>query len=244
MKRQKLRKAIIIISFILFPATFYYFSPALIIESAAKGIVNGSFILFACLFLSALIFGRGFCGWVCPGGGLQEIISQARDKRIKASWSNWLKYIIWIPWISTIVFFAMKAGGYKEVRPFFQTWYGFSMSDPHIIIIYLFIIMLIALPAFIFGKRSFCHSLCWMAPFMVIGRKIRNMLRIPSLHLQSDKDKCISCKTCITNCPMSLEVNKMVQTQKIENSECILCGTCIDGCKQKAISYSFNTSYK
>jgi len=38
---------------------------------------------------------------------------------------------------------------------------------------------------------------------------------------------------------MSLDVNAMVQTNKMEKYECILCGTCIDNCSQKAISYSF-----
>ncbi|MCA1076459.1 hypothetical protein K9O30_22675 [Clostridium bowmanii] len=46
MKRQNIRKALIIISFLLFPITIYYFSPFLIIEGMTKGIITGSFILF------------------------------------------------------------------------------------------------------------------------------------------------------------------------------------------------------
>jgi ferredoxin len=38
---------------------------------------------------------------------------------------------------------------------------------------------------------------------------------------------------------MSLEVNKMVQNQSMENPECILCGTCVDVCPRKAIKYNF-----
>ena len=42
------------------------------------------------------------------------------------------------------------------------------------------------------------------------------------------------------NCPMSLDVNGMVQIGKMENTECILCGACMDNCSQRAIRYSFS----
>jgi len=70
--RQNIRRGIILFSFFLFPATFYYMSPYLVVDAAAKGIINGSFIMFALLFVSSLVLGRGFCGWVCPAGGCQK----------------------------------------------------------------------------------------------------------------------------------------------------------------------------
>jgi ferredoxin len=39
---------------------------------------------------------------------------------------------------------------------------------------------------------------------------------------------------------MSLNVNGMVQIEKMEHAERILCGTCVDNCAQKAIRYSFS----
>jgi hypothetical protein len=74
----------------LFPLTIFYFSPYLIIEATSVGIVSGSMIVFAFLFLSSLVF----------------------------------------------------------------------------------------------GKRAGCHYICWMTPFMSIGRKIRNILKYPSLRLR------------------------------------------------------------
>jgi ferredoxin-type protein NapH len=46
MIRQTLRKGIILVSFLLFPITQYYFSPVLILAGASEGIINGSFIDF------------------------------------------------------------------------------------------------------------------------------------------------------------------------------------------------------
>jgi heterodisulfide reductase subunit A-like polyferredoxin len=76
---------------------------------------------------------------------------------------------------------------------------------------------------------------------MVLGTKVRNYFKWPSLRLTSDKVKCTSCKTCTSNCPMSLDVNGMVQRTSMQNAECILCGTCIDGCPKGAIRYAFKT---
>lgn len=241
MKRQKTRKAIIFISFLLFPVTLYYFSPALIIEGAFQGIMTGSFILFSLLFISSLLLGRAFCGWGCPGAGLQEACFMIRDKRARGGRYDWIKYFIWAPWIGIIVFASIKAGGLHSVDPFFQTQYGISIAEPANYPVFYTVVGLITVLALSAGRRGFCHYSCWMAPFMIIGRKVRNALRWPSLRLKPDKDKCINCKTCTENCPMSLDVNHMVQKGFMENTECILCGTCADGCPQKVISFLFRS---
>ncbi len=46
MRRQKIRKALIIISLLLFPVIINYLSPYIIIDGASHGIINGSFITF------------------------------------------------------------------------------------------------------------------------------------------------------------------------------------------------------
>jgi len=235
--RQNIRLGIILFSFFLFPATFYYFSPYLIVEATGKGIVNGSFIVFSLLFFSSLVLGRGFCGWVCPAGGCQEAILFARTRKVKRG--DFIKWIIWIPWISAIVIVAVKHGGYGEVDFLYQTKFGFSISDVYALITYLVVLLLIAVPAFIVGRRSFCHHICWMAPFMILGRKIANAFKLPSLRLAANPEVCINCRRCTENCPMSLPVENMVGQRKMENAECILCGGCVDGCKRGAIMYKF-----
>jgi polyferredoxin len=76
---------------------------------------------------------------------------------------------------------------------------------------------------------------------MILGRKLRNTLWCPSLRLKSVKEKCISCKKCTKSCPMSLDVNGMVQKEVMEKTECILCGTCVDVCPEYVISYAFSS---
>lgn len=47
MRRQRLRRALILISFVSFPITLFYFSPVLIIMAAHEGVIAGCFIVFA-----------------------------------------------------------------------------------------------------------------------------------------------------------------------------------------------------
>jgi ferredoxin len=79
-----------------------------------------------------------------------------------------------------------------------------------------------------------------MAPFMIIGRWLRNRVHWPALRLQAAPEQCSDCLTCTRNCPMSLDVHAMVQRADMENYECILCGNCVDGCSKSAIRYTFS----
>lgn len=241
MKRQKIRKGIVFISFFLFPITFYYFSPVLILQGASEGVISGSFVMFGLMFLVSLVLGRGFCGWVCPVGGLQECCMMASDKRAKGKKLNLLKYFIWVPWILLIIYMGVSAGGFRKIDPLYMTFYGISVSDIYSLVIYYMVSTVIVILVLAAGRRSFCRYICWMAPFMVIGTKIKDLLKYPSLHLEPDADKCINCKLCTKKCPMSLDVDRMVAKRDMKNPECILCGECMDACPKKVIKYSMRS---
>lgn len=240
-RRQRVRQGAILISFLLFPVTMYYMSPYLIIEGAAQGIVAGSFLFFGALFVSGLVLGRAYCGWACPGAGLQEACMAVQGKRARTGRLDWIKYFIWVPWIGGIAAAAASAGGLHTVDPLLQTTYGISIAEPSAYIIYYFFLALIVILAFASGRRAFCHYVCWMAPFMVLGAKASDALRLPTLRLRANPAACASCDRCTKRCPMSLPVREMVQSASMENSECILCGTCVDGCEQNAVRYGFGS---
>jgi ferredoxin-type protein NapH len=236
--RQKLRSGILIVMFVLFPVTFMYFSPYLIIMGASEGVITGSFIVFVVLFLVALFAGRIFCSWVCPLAGIQEHCATARPKKANNR-LNWVRYVIWVPWLGIIIYMAIRAGGFKSVDFAYQTLYGVSVRDIPSLIMYLMVVIITLVLSFAVGKRALCHYVCWINPFMVAGRKLGNILKIPSLRLRADKAICNKCGKCSKACTMSLDVMEMVQTGKMENSECILCGKCVDICPKGVIKYTF-----
>lgn len=237
MKRQILRKRIAYISFFLFPATFYYFSPYIIVDATTKGIINGSFFMFILLFIGAIFFGRAFCSWACPLGGAQEILSPLKKKT--AVKGRLIKWFLWVPWLVAIITIAIHNGGYIKVDPLFRTTYGFSLGSLYAIIAYSAVMSVLLITHFAIGKRSYCKSVCWIAPFMIIGRKIQLLLKTPSLKLVKTDNDCINCNNCSRNCMMGLDVANMVKNNKLENSECILCGSCSDACRKDCIKLKF-----
>lgn len=206
-----------------------------------NGIVNGSLIMFGLMFLSSLFLGRAWCGWVCPGGGMQEIVEPINNRPVILRKTDWIKWLIWIPWISIIIWLVIQSGGYSSVNFLHLTESGVSIDEPLKYIMYYLVVGVFLVLAITVGKRAGCHTICWMAPFMMIGRWIRNRFAWPSLRLVADASACSDCMTCTRNCPMSLDVNQMVKTQKMEHAECILCGTCVDNCSKDAIRYSFSS---
>ncbi len=239
-KLSKIRKTVQLFFFITFPITLNYLSPYLIVQGSFEGIVSGSALVFLGLFVSALFFGRSFCSWVCPAGALQDACAGIVNKRVSKRQNN-LKYIIWAVWMGAIIAGFISAGGIKGVNMIYMTDGGISVNEPSRYFIYLPIVFLMAVPALIFGRRSPCHSFCWMAPFMVLGTKLKELLRLPARRLTAESAKCISCKGCDKVCPMSLNVNDMVKENKMFHTECILCGQCQDACPKEVLKVGFCT---
>ena len=242
-KRQTIRKTIIIVMFFLFPITITWLSPVIpLIYIGPTGLLTGAAIIFLLQFLASLFLGRTFCGFLCSAGGLQECLMRISDNKIKSPKINIVKWIIWVPWILTIIVLFVRAGGINEVDFFAGTvdnW--LFLFAPYRYMIYFGVILLITVLHLFVGTRAACHSICWMAPFMIIGTTLSDWLKLPRLRLKSDQNTCVGCKQCSKKCPMSLDVETMVKTSKMEDSECILCGECVDICPKKSISYCFQS---
>lgn len=239
---QKTRIAIVTLSMVLFPLTFYYLSPFLAVMGAAEGVVSGSLIVFIMLFLSSLFFGRAFCSWICPAGAIQDILIQSRSKRINVRRVGWIKYVLWVPWIITILLMFKRAGGVKELNFFYQTEMGVSITRPEAAIMFGCIVVLFYLLSMILGRRGSCHAVCWMAPFMVLGKKLGQVLKIPSVVLKRESSKCISCKKCSDVCVMSLRVENLALNREFSDHDCILCGKCINVCPHNVIKLGISSN--
>lgn len=249
MKRQKIRKLLLILSLLLFPVTLYYFSPALIFDAGMKGFINGSFLVFMAMFVLSIPFGRLFCAYLCPAGGLQECVFIVNDKLPKQGWRNKIKYVIWSVWILAVVICYISNKKELKIDFWFETEHGISVSGIQSYVIYYGILCLILIPALLSGKRAFCHYFCWMAPFMVLGTKLRRLLHLPGLHVKvKAKQNCISCGKCSRSCPMGIDIVREMEKGQVKSrnyipgylSECIQCGACIDQCPRSVLVYGFS----
>lgn len=66
--RQKIRLTVLFLILLTFPITLNYFSVYLIIDASSQGIMAFSFFFWGLFIVTALLFGRAACGYVCPLG--------------------------------------------------------------------------------------------------------------------------------------------------------------------------------
>ena len=238
--RQKTRRILLTGSLLLFPVTMNYFSPYVIIDGAMQGIVAGSLISFALMFFSSLVLGRSWCAWLCPMGGLAEILLPVNSKPVDAKKTRILRYCIFGLWFSIILISFIFAGGIKGFDPLHLTDSGISVDEPLKYITYLLVILIFLLVNVLVGKRGSCHGICWMSPFMEAGSKISESLKLPRLRVVSDPQKCIACHRCDKVCPMSINVSEELKKGSIMTSDCIQCANCIDECPKNVLQLKIN----
>ncbi|PDW03779.1 4Fe-4S binding protein [Candidatus Viridilinea mediisalina] len=236
--RQRVRMTILLIAWLLFPVTIFYFSPYLIVQATAEGVVSGSLIVFTLMLLSALLLGRAYCGWACPAAGLQEAALPINPAAV-ASWLGRIKWVIWSLWMALLIVLMLRAGGYTRIDPFYNLAGGLSINEIAWYPIFLLVNGLALGLAVFAGRRGFCHAICWMAPFMVVGQRLGAALRLPRLRLYTTPSACTGCQVCTRSCPMSLPVHSIVQSERQISDDCILCGNCVDNCKHQAIRFGF-----
>jgi ferredoxin-type protein NapH len=237
-KYQKTRRPIVIFTAVLFHLLLIFhllFSPVIIVMSSRKGIVNASFVVFILIFLLSLFFGRAYCSWFCPGCGVQEILNTFIKRKSKNTKALYIKYFIFTVWIIAIIA-GYITNGFQKI----DLTYGMSdITTARKIILTAGGILIIAPLTAVFGQFASCKYVCWQVPFMIIGSKIRNLIRLPGLRLKAVPENCKSCDICNAKCPMNLDVTSNVKNGKMNHTECILCGTCIDNCRHEAIKFSF-----
>jgi len=233
---RKLRYTTTFISFMLFPVILNFLSPYVSVTGAMSGIVSGSLIVFAIMFLSGLFFGRAWCSHICPWAMPSDFIQNINNKTVNRKRLRVIRYSIFAIWATVLLLGFVFAGGIKEIDTLYLTETGISVDEPLKYIIYYFVLGTLFLTTILIGRRGACHSLCWMSPFLVLGQKAGEFLRLPQYKIRSNPDACISCQKCDHACPMSIDVMEAMKIGKIISQDCILCGDCVRACPKDVLS--------
>lgn len=233
---KRIRKVFLLLMFLSLPVTFNYFSPYIIIDGIIHKVAAGAFFIWTGMFVSSLLFGRAFCSYICPYGGLQMVTDAVLQKPFKeVKWLRKVKFILGFVWASVIVILLIASKGFEKIDFLYLTENFASVDNVLKLIGYYVIVTGLLILPFILGKRGTCHYLCPMSLLNITGTKLKNIMNIPSLRLSGDKSKCTSCKQCNKVCPMSIDVANMVKNEDMNDTECILCGECSSTCKFGAV---------
>lgn len=233
MKRQTKRNLLTLFMFLLLPLMMKFFSPVATLRSATAGIIAASTITIVLMFFAGMFTGRLWCGWLCPAGGVQDIVGRVHHAEDSHEKLHILKYILFILQAIAILFLLATA---SEIK--FDYFYSMDFGITNTIdwIVYLSMIMLFFILPLTLGKRSYCRHICLIAPVMIWGQKLGKKLGIKHKVIHFDEDACIHCNKCNKACPMHIDVMKDTKDSDIVSSvECITCYACVDACPKKAL---------
>ena len=191
-------------------------------------------LILVALLVSTIVAGRLLCGYACPLGALQELISKINFKsNYKAG--NKVKYRIdvsnMIPSITRRVFFIviLLVAGFRgalilnKLNPlssfsFYKTISTFTFVLP-------FIGLVVISFASFFLYRPWCRFLC---PFGVLSSLTSRLSR----YKYERTEDCSECGLCEKICPTQEAFTNNKKT------ECYYCNRCVDICPVDAIKFS------
>lgn len=177
-----------------------------------------------------LAAGRGFCGWFCPFGTLNDLLSFRKVKIVNSV--SYSKFIVLAGTLIAAWIFADTM--FCKICPVASI----EASIPYLImgvakVNHPFLVHMGALAVTLVGMvliaRFWCRYLCPMGALLSLFN------RVSFLRLKLDKNRCSGCAACATDCPMGIEPHT-----QYDNHNCIKCGRCVDGCHMGALSMDFS----
>lgn len=180
------------------------------------------FILWSSVAASLLLWGRGaYCGWLCPFGAFQEILSRFAKKfgvpQITMPWGLherlWaLKYIIFLVLVGFSLHALDLAERLAEVEPFKTAIILKFMREWYFV---FFAVFLLGIGLFI--ERFYCRYLCPLGAALAIPGHLRIFQ-----WLRRYKECGTPCQICAKDCM----VDAIHPEGNINTNECLYCLNC------------------
>lgn len=233
-KKHNLRKPLLLFSLLLTgfylggcptPVGSWYY-----LLTGNRGVMGLVLFLLLVPILLSLFWGRIFCGWMCPIGAAQELISNKRfrvkmpiavDQPLKK-----LKYLLLAGFSLATLWTGVNYFGHHEP---FKTLFNFDGSTLS------FVLLALVLAWSIVTERPFCRYICPLAAILAITS------RCSRCKVSLDRSTCVHCHLCAKSgcCPtgaLRMESTGPAALPVIDAAECIHCGKCGQKCPKNALS--------
>jgi NosR/NirI family transcriptional regulator, nitrous oxide reductase regulator len=182
-----------------------------------------SVILWLFVAGTLLVWGRGtFCGWLCPFGALQELISMVtqavgiRQRRLRTAIDaklKWIKYVVLAVIVGSVWASPSFAEVAVEIEPFKTAISLYFVREwPYV----LWAVACVALSVFVY--RGYCRYICPLGAALAATNVLQRWSWIPR------REACgTPCQTCRHRC----EYQAIEPTGKVNYSECFQCLDCV-----------------
>jgi ferredoxin len=206
------------------------------------------------LIVLTLVFGRFFCGWMCPMGVLHHVLGHLGRKRkvLQRVEQNAPRSSHKIKYAVLAVMLGLAAAGSVQIGlldPIASTWRGLSISvlpaaSNTVYGLYqgerhfqwgtlITIVFFGALALNFVYPRFYCRVLCPLGAFLGLLSKF-SLFRI-----SKDLSRCNDCDVCGADCQGAADPQGTVRA-----TECMVCLNCTKGCKRGGIAYRFLPALK
>jgi polyferredoxin len=203
-----------------------------------------------------IIFGRFFCGWVCPFGSLQHLVGFLGNRKTKLAKriqlnkyrkAQCIKYLILIFFLFMAAFpsigatlqtglldpIPLAARSFQLLLSIADRTVNFVSATPRfyegawLILLIFFTAVLLNLLI----PRFYCRFIC------PLGALFGILSRFAIWRIGKNQSECSNCKLCDRSCEGGCE-----PSSNIRISECVLCFNCRQDCKDQIISYQTTPS--
>lgn len=161
------------------------------------------FISWIMITITTILWGRGpFCGWICPYGGMLELMHWVRNHLVPRRWRRWwempdawhhklkfLPYFIFVALLGVSLFSLSLAEMIAELEPFKTTWLVGVTNRPWYLALYWTWLLVMGLVT----VRFFCRYLCPLGGYLAMLARFQ-VFKLPR------RNFCTVCKICTKGC--------------------------------------------
>jgi len=204
------------------------------LEGLYQFVVTGGFVrhiepsallIFAAVLLLTLLFSRGFCGWICPFGSLQEWLGLLGRRLFGRRYnpdSPWARRLGWAKYgvLGLIIFFTWRQGvlvfrPYDPFLAFFHLGKGFNEMP------WAYGALGLVVLGSLKYERFFCRFACPLGAALGLAGKL-GLTKV-----QRDEAGCKGCNICQKRCFVHID---FLKTTRINSAECNHCLDCVVEC--------------
>ena len=191
-------------------------------------------VILGILLLSTFLIGRMFCGYSCPVGALQELVSKLNfkssvkeQKKTKLAINTSQKIANIIRWSFFIIIAIILVVWGISIVQIINPFTGFKVfTNPFSVALLIPLISLIVITVLsFFIYRPWCRYLCPFGAFSTLTSRY-------SIFSLSRTDDCNECGLCEKICPTQEAFSDS------KKGECYYCNRCVEACPNDAIKMS------
>lgn len=185
--------------------------------------------------ITAFLFSRFYCVWICPKGIIQEYIYRPGlkievHKRLDSVLKK-VKFVLLIALIVAALWGDFKL--FKHIGPFHTL---FNMSGTAIMVIWLALWLIFS----IFIDRPYCRYFCPEGALLGLINRL-SLLKVRVVNNNNGDSRCNNCKRCEKVCPVDAIHATNNCNVVIDEYECIACRSCEMSCPQGCLSFKYGT---